>query len=477
MLMKILEDFMKKIILMMLCIPLIFSMGCRKQDPITTTAPGATEPTGELVVDEAYLARIGSAYLESLFNGEYEKAYTVYQHDETMTKAVNPVSYKAFFDDMYSKNGAFKKFVGAESRFQGDYGFYTTGVVLESTSMNANVVFDKKGLIAGFNFTPFTFDDESDSEKPTGLVEIDVEFGLKDWPLRGKITVPSNDGENPLPGKHPVLILVHGSGPNDMNETVGMNQPFKDIAYYLAERGISVLRYDKRTFTYGTQMAGLKELTVYEETIDDAVEAVDFVSTQDYIDTDRIFVLGHSLGGYLIPRIAELTPEASGYIIAAGIFSSLGEIIPHQLEYLAMIDGEISEEEQAYIDNMKIQAEKSLNPDSIGDDEVVMGAYKAYWEDLASYDPAEMARQIEKPVYVFQGDRDYQVPVSEFYIIYEAVKDKDNYNLQTWSGLNHLLMYGEGTPSPEEYFVKSEVYPPLLDYIINFILQNQILYR
>ncbi|PKM70361.1 MAG: hypothetical protein CVU93_02470 [Firmicutes bacterium HGW-Firmicutes-18] len=183
------------------------------------------------------------------------------------------------------------------------------------------------------------------------------------------------------------------------------------------------------------------------------------------------------MGGYLIPRIAELTPEARGYIIAAGIFSSLGEIIPHQLEYLAMIDGEISKEEQAYIDNMKIQAEKSLNPDSIGDDEVVIGAYKAYWEDLASYDPAAMARQIEKPVYVFQGDRDYQVPVNEFDIIHEAVKDKDNYTLQVWSGLNHLMMYGEGTPSPEEYFVKNEVYPPLLDYIINFILQSQIIYR
>lgn len=461
---------MKRIILLTICASLIFSTACRSNDPVTpTTSSGETEPTEDLVVDEAYLARIGSAYLESLFSGEYEKAYTVYVHDETMTKAINPDSYKAFFDDMYSKNGAFKKFVGADTRFQGDYGFYTTGVVLEKTSMNANVVFDKKGLIAGFNFTPFTFDDEADSEKPTGLVELDVEFGLEDWPLRGKITVPSTDGLNPLPGKHPVLVLVHGSGPNDMNETVGMNQPFKDIAYYLAERGISVLRYDKRTFTYGTQMAMLKDLTVYEETIDDAVEAVKYVSNLDYVDTDRIFVLGHSLGGYLIPRIADLTPEASGYIIAAGIFSGLGKIIPHQVEYLAMIDGEISDEEQTYIDDMTLQAEKSLNPDTIGDNEAVMGAFKAYWVDLANYDAASMARQIEKPVYVFQGDRDYQVPLNEFEIINEAVKDMDNYTLQIWSGMNHLMMYGEGTPSPEEYFVKSEVYPPLLDYIIDFI--------
>ena len=464
---------MKKIILLTLCASLILSTACRNQGPTTSSTPtGETEPTEELVVDEAYIARTGSAYLESLFSGEYEKAYAVYQHDETMTKAINPDSYKTFFDDMYSKYGPFDRFIGAETRFQGDYGFYTTGVILEKTSLNANVVFDKKGLIAGFNFTPFTFDEDVNPEKPTGLVEIDVEFGLKDWPLRGKITVPSTDGENPLPGKHPVLILVHGSGPNDMNETVGLNEPFKDIAHYMAERGVSVLRYDKRTFTYGAQMALLKDLTVYDETIDDAVEAVDYAKTLDYIDSDNIFVMGHSLGGYLIPRIAELTPDAKGYIIAAGIFSSLGEIIPYQLEYLAMIDGEVTEEEQTYIDEMTLQAEKSLDPDSIGENEAVLGAFKAYWADLANYDPVAMARQIDKPVYVFQGDRDYQVPISEFEIMNNAVSDKDNYTLQIWSGLNHLMMLGEGTPSPEEYYVKNEVYPPLLDYIINFILQN-----
>ncbi|HBH12905.1 MAG TPA: hypothetical protein DDX29_07305 [Clostridiales bacterium] len=463
---------MKKLMISILCITLIFSTACRKQDPVTTTASFTeSEPSQGLVVDESYLASTGSAYLESLFSGEYEKAYTVYLHDEAMTNAINPESYKAFFDDMYSKYGAFEKFVGAETRFQGDYGFYTTGVILETTSLNANVVFDKDGLIAGFNFTPFTFDDGIETEKPTSFLEIDVEFGLEDWLLTGKITIPSNDGENPLPGKHPVLVLVHGSGPNDMNETVGLNEPFKDIAHYMAERGISVLRYDKRTFTYGAQMAMLKDLTVYEETIDDAAEAVEFVSTLDYIDSDRIFVLGHSLGGYLIPRIAEVTPKARGYIIAAGIFSSLGQVIPQQISYLSMVDGEISKEEQEYIDEMSLQAEKSLNPDSIGEDEVVIGAYKTYWVDLANYDSVAMARQIEKPVYVFQGDRDYQVPVSEFEIINDAVNDKDNYTLQIWSDMNHLMFLGEGTPTPEEYFVKNEVYPPLLDYIINFIIK------
>ncbi|MDZ7606573.1 MAG: hypothetical protein U5K79_13515 [Cyclobacteriaceae bacterium] len=49
----------------------------------------------------------------------------------------------------------------------------------------------------------------------------------------------------------PIVLFVHGSGPNDRDETIGPNKPFRDIAYGLAEKGIASLRYDKRTFVYG----------------------------------------------------------------------------------------------------------------------------------------------------------------------------------------------------------------------------------
>lgn len=43
--------------------------------------------------------------------------------------------------------------------------------------------------------------------------------------------------------KAPVEILVHGSGPQDRDETVGPNKPFRDLAWGLAERGIATVRY------------------------------------------------------------------------------------------------------------------------------------------------------------------------------------------------------------------------------------------
>ena len=64
------------------------------------------------------------------------------------------------------------------------------------------------------------------------------------------------DGERALPGTlampkgtgpFPAVVLVHGSGPQDRDETVGPNKPFLDIARALAAQGIAVLRYEKRT--------------------------------------------------------------------------------------------------------------------------------------------------------------------------------------------------------------------------------------
>jgi len=449
---------MKKLLIIIICIMLTFSTSCKKSEE---TKPSETESvTQEVTIDNTYFENTGIAYLSDLFNKKYEDAYTKYPHDSAMTKAVNPEKYASIFNDVINTYGDFVNFNGSSIESKGDYTIFTTGVIFKAGSINANVVFDKKGNISGLNFSVYTFDE---TILPNGIKETDITFGSSEWILNGKITKPESEGV------YPIVMLVHGSGPNDMNETVGMNQPFKDIAYYLAQNGIAVLRYDKRTYTYQSKLTDLTNFTVYEETINDASEAVKYVSGLDYVDKNKIFVLGHSLGGYLIPRIAELTPEADGYIIASGIFTSLGDIIPYQIEYLSNLDGNITEEEQAQIEDYTIQSSKSLNPNLIGENEMVLGANKAYWDDLANYNPTELAKEIIKPVYVFQGDRDYQVPVSQYNIIYEALNSKSNFTFKLYPGLNHLLIYGTEKSTPQEYYIKGEVSHDLLDDLIDFI--------
>ena len=99
----------------------------------------------------------------------------------------------------------------------------------------------------------------------------------------------------------PVAILVHGSGPQDRDESFGPNRPFRDLAAGLATKGIAVLRYDKRTKRYPESFADLKNPTVKEETVDDVSSAIEYLKYRPEIDGRRITVIGHSLGGMLAP--------------------------------------------------------------------------------------------------------------------------------------------------------------------------------
>ena len=71
--------------------------------------------------------------------------------------------------------------------------------------------------------------------------EFDMEITTGEWTLPGTLTIPTGEG------RVPAIILVHGSGANDRDETVGPNLPFRDLAWGLASRGLAVLRYEKRT--------------------------------------------------------------------------------------------------------------------------------------------------------------------------------------------------------------------------------------
>ncbi len=131
----------------------------------------------------------------------------------------------------------------------------------------------------------------------------------------------------------PVVVLVHGSGPQDRDESIGPNKPFLDLSHGLAARGIAVLRYEKRTRQYGAAMvAQANSLTVKQETIDDVTYAIEYLKTQPEIDQKRMFIAGHSLGGMLLPRIAKRTPEAAGYIGLAGCSRPLEDTMVQQLQ-------------------------------------------------------------------------------------------------------------------------------------------------
>ena len=139
---------MKKTMSLVLCLLIIFTVSCKKTE----------EPAEEFVADQKYAEETGAAYLSDLFSGNYEDAYNEYPHDEAMTKAVNPQNYQDVFNSIYDQQGKFKEFSGSETRIEGEYIIFTSGVQFEKGALNANVVFNEKGELAGINFSEYTFE-------------------------------------------------------------------------------------------------------------------------------------------------------------------------------------------------------------------------------------------------------------------------------------------------------------------------------
>ena len=145
----------------------------------------------------------------------------------------------------------------------------------------------------------------------------------------------------------PIVVFVHGSGPNDRDETIGPNKMFKQLAEKLASHGISSLRYDKRTLLY---KHGADTITYKEETVDDAVAAARQLFAEGY---KHIFVAGHSLGGHCIPLIAEACGDVlDGVIVMSGNVGTLESALNTQINYLGKQQGMTPAQIQATISQM-----------------------------------------------------------------------------------------------------------------------------
>lgn len=310
------------------------------------------------------------------------------------------------------------------------------------------------------------------AEPETAFTERQVTVGYSPWALPGTLTMPR---KLPLA---PGVVLVHGSGPHDRDETIGPNKPFRDLAHGLATRGIAVLRYEKRTYAHRDRVIELareNSVTVQDETIEDCLEAVRFLSDQSHVDPERIFVLGHSLGGMLAPRIGDQTDELAGLILLAGAARPLEDLILEQVDYLLSQKESVSDDEKRALEVIRAQVArvKSANLSlSTPRTELPLSIPASYWLDLRGYNPAQVASQLNTPMLVLQGERDYQVTMADFAIWRQALTGKRDCTLKSYPGLNHLFMPGEGPSLPNEYLISGHVDERVIDDIAAFVKKH-----
>ncbi|MGQ0703563.1 MAG: alpha/beta hydrolase family protein [Gemmatimonadales bacterium] len=289
--------------------------------------------------------------------------------------------------------------------------------------------------------------------------------------LPGTLTIPAGTG--PFPG----LIIVHGSGPGDRDLTMGPNpplseiKPYRDLAWGMAQRGIVVLRYDKRSRVAPMSFAG-KPFTVNEEAVDDAVSALAILRQQPEVRADRTFLIGHSLGGMVAPRIAQRDGKLAGIVLLAGATrAGVVDQVERQLAYIESVAGPDSAAVRAQRLQLAplIARIKALTPPDSADTTPILGAPASYYLDLAGYDPARAIREVALPLLVLQGLRDYQVTPDQLDDWLTTLGPREHLTVKRYQSLNHLFLLGQGPPSPADYSRPGQVEPQVIADIAAWI--------
>ena len=294
--------------------------------------------------------------------------------------------------------------------------------------------------------------------------------------LNGILTLP-DEINNPVPA----IVLVHGSGPSNMDEKIGKLTPFKDLAEGLANRGIAVIRYDKRTYAHKKQFINKPDISVKEETIEDAILATELLRNDSRIDSDKIFIIGHSMGGMLAPRIDAEGGNYKGLILLAGSPRKLEEILIDQNKEVL---NHVNKLLQWIIKRqIKKLSSKFYNMYNLTDEEAKKTSLMFgnttklyYFKEMGEHQSINYLKDLNKPMLIMQGDKDFQVSVEKDFNLYkELLKNKENVTFKLYENLNHCFVpsvYGNIMKAKKEYNVEQRVCDYVIDDIASWVLSN-----
>lgn len=349
-------------------------------------------------------------------------------------------SYNAIWQQLEMQAGTLQGTADWQQKDQPSYAICQKRLEFERAALIMTVTFDAEGRIAGLFFAPAppaaappaggeTSDHINNSEKtspaqehtspPAGDVRnVTVQNGKVQLPAT--LVLPNGAMvERPVPA----VVFVHGSGPNDRDETIGPNRLFRDLADSLAAAGIASLRYDKRTYVYRAATASISggKLDYDVETVDDAVAAIDLLRHTAGIDPQRIYVVGHSQGAMLAPRIAARSGKAAGCVMLAAPARTLDVLLHEQLRHLAPQSGMTVAQADSTADSMwhKLPAD-----------------YRAM---ASAYDPVAEAAALGVPMLFLQGGNDYQVTAADFSLYQKALRGNPRARFLFLPEADHLM--------------------------------------
>ena len=391
--------------------------------------------------------------------------------DKKMKSALSKDKLKMIWPAFISDDD-FVKIDNRRIRSYQGYLLTETNLVFTKKTYTMRLAFDKETHIAGMFFVPVRTanlrDKKQNVQSPYYREEaVTVKSGLIQLP--GTLCVPKGS-------KHfPIVVFVHGSGPNDRDETIGPNKIFADIAHELAKKGIASLRYDKRTYVIKTTGdTNIPHSGFYDVVIEDAVSALR-LALRTVPEGDRVFLLGHSLGAWLAPEIAGRVPQVAGVIMMAAPAKPLEDIVLEQFKYLYKRNGYTCTERKEIhklkkkVRNVK-KIDRYLAEKTVPELPLVNDT--AFWRDAFHYNALKAAGKITTPILILQGGRDYQVTPDNFELWKQTYGNKKNFEFIFYDNLNHIFHEGEGKSYPEEYNNAGVIPAKVMSDITTWILNN-----
>lgn len=345
-----------------------------------------------------------------------------------LSAKVPPPVLRMVWRSLLAKNGPLRRFSIVHT--DSDYGKRRYGVELDFTErkLMALVVFEPaSGEVIGLFFVPAPelgppAAASSENAEPD-VAEIALNVGAPPNVLGATLALPRARGDARLPA----VLMIAGSGPSDRDETLQRAKPFRDIARGLARRGIVTLRFDKRPLVYPAQFER-PGITVEDEVIADAVAALGTLRARPEVDPERVYVLGHSLGGFIAPDVAKRGGKLAGLVLIAAGGGALAQNALEQLRLGGEPAAELASLEK------QVKALPSLPPD-----ERVLGVRASYWQDLERRDEPRTARALGVKVLYLRGELDRNVFAADQEKWQRAFAGDPRFESVTLPGLNHLL--------------------------------------
>ena len=241
--------------------------------------------------------------------------------------------------------------------------------------------------------------------------------------VSGTIHVPAGEGA------FPAVLLLHGFG-SSKDEVGNM---YKDLAAKLGDAGIGSLRIDFQGFGKSDGDTGS---TTIDGQAGDALNAVEWLNEQSWVDPERIGVLGFSLGGGIATVIASEHPEI---FKSLATWSSVGD-------FNADFSGGEYDAARA------LAAEHGVVGMDLGFRTIVLR--NAFFESMGNYNLRELIASYPGAYYTIAGDQDFSAAYAQEFADSSAADPS-----RAWivPGGDHIYQIFSGDPSMSQSVIDSTV--------------------